>query len=68
MTHLPEGSTCKYEEKKGQRGYNGPKVSQGYVATENGVWQKRWQMGRLDPFRDLKELVRAGAQARDGVN
>lgn len=38
------------------------------VATENGVWQKRWQMGRLDPFRDLKELVRAGAQARDGVN
>ena len=38
------------------------------MATENGVWQKGWQMGRLDPFRDLKELVRAGAQARDGVN
>ena len=37
MTHLPEGSTCNYEEKKGQRGYNGPQVSQGYVGTENGV-------------------------------
>ena len=37
MTHLPEGSTCNYEEKKGQRGYNGPQASQGYVGTENGV-------------------------------
>lgn len=38
------------------------------VATEDRVWQRGWQMGRLDPFRDLKELVRAGAQARDEVN
>lgn len=37
MTHLTEGSTSSYEEKKGQRGHNGPQVSQGYVGTENGV-------------------------------
>lgn len=41
MTELPEGSEGFYEGEKGQRGHNGPQVSQGYEGSETWSEQRK---------------------------